>query len=427
VGLTTEYIELSRSNSEMFNVGARDPRFGMQPQTALLAEMRQTQDSLRSLAEQTGGLAAINANSFASSFDRIVQANSLYYMVGYYPPSHPRDGRFHKIEVRAKRPGLQVSARRGYASARGRTPAEREKIEREKLARANMKGAPDHTSWDLREALNSPLQRPGLTLSLQAAPFRMPGRTASVALAIEIDASRIQFSAQNDKKLFANKVELSLFSISQQGKPMQGIRTELDLTLRPDTYERVKTHGLRVNSRVDLAPGRYQLRVGVRESGAGETGTVFYDLDVPDFGREPLMMSGLLLTAPSAQRAMTAQADDVAGKALPGPATSSRRFLTSDAVALYAEIYAATGDIAPRIDVTTRLIAESGREVSVARDELAAGVAASRDKSTTYALTRSVALRDVPPGSYLLRVEAQRRGEPERVAVRETPITVVGE
>ncbi len=83
VGLTSEYIELNRSNSELFNIAARDPRYGLQPQTALLAEMRQTQDSLRTLAEETGGLAAIDTNSFASSFDRIVQANSLYYMLGY--------------------------------------------------------------------------------------------------------------------------------------------------------------------------------------------------------------------------------------------------------------------------------------------------------------------------------------------------------
>ena len=105
---------------------------------------------------------------------------------------------------------------------------------------------------------------------------------------------------------------------------MQGVRTELDLTLRPETYERVRTHGLRVNSRVDLPPGRYQLRVGARESGAGEMGTVFYDLDVPDFDKEPLTMSGLLLTRAIAQRVMTAQADEVTGKLLPGAATSSR-------------------------------------------------------------------------------------------------------
>ena len=93
-------------------------------------------------------------------------------MIGYYPPSHPRDGRFHKIEVRAKRQGLQVSARRGYASASGRAPAEREKIERERLARANTKGAADQTTWELRGALNSPIaarradaERPGRAIS----------------------------------------------------------------------------------------------------------------------------------------------------------------------------------------------------------------------------------------------------------------------
>ena len=424
VGLTSEYIELSRSNSELFNVGARDPRFGTQPHMALLAEMRQTQDSLRSLAEQTGGLAAIDTNSFASSFDRIVQANSLYYMLGYDPPDHPRDGRFHKIEVRARRPGLQVSARKGYASARGRAPAEREKIERERLARANLKGAPDLTSWELREALNSPLQRAGLTLSVQAAPFKKAPRLASVALAIEVDGTRIQFAPQNDKGLFANKLELSLFSIGEQGKPMQGLRTELELNLRPDSYERVKANGLRVNSRVDLPPGRYQLRVGARESGAGDMGTVFYDLDVPDFERSPLAMSGLLLSAPSAQRVMTMQPDETVSKVLPGSPTSRRTFSTSDPLAVYAEIYAAAGQASPRVDVTTRLIAQSGQEVSVSRDELSSP-ATGRDKSATYSLSRTIPLGEVPPGAYLLRVEAQRRGDPDRTAVRETPITVV--
>ena len=182
-----------------------------------------------------------------------------------------------------------------------------------------------------------------------------------------------------------------------------------------------------MNSRVDLPPGRYQLRVGVREGGAGETGTVFYDLDVPDFDREPLTISGLLLTAPSAQRVMTVQPDETVTKALPGAAASGRRFTTSDTLALYAEIYAAVGHIAPRIDVTTRLIAESGRDVSVASDELTGGVTAGQDKSGTYTLQRSLPLKDVRPWAYLLRVEAQRRGDTERVAVRETPITVLGE
>lgn len=425
VGLTSEYIELSKSNSDLFNVGARDPRYGMQPHTALLAEMRQTQDSLRMLAGETGGLAVIDANSFASAFGRIVQANSLYYMLGYAPPSHPRDGKFHRIEVRVKRPGLRVSARKGYASARGRTPAEREKLERDRLAKANARGAPDQTSWELREALNSPLQRGGLTLAIQAAAFKNTARSASVALAIDLDGSRLPFAPQGASGVLANKIEVSLFSIGEQGKPMQGVRTELDLSLRPDTHERVKRHGLRVNPRIELPPGRYQMRVGIRETGGGGMGTVFYDLDVPDFTKGPLTMSGVLLTAASAQQTLAAQPDPVAGKVLPAGATSRRTFASSDVLSVYAEIYDnVPGQPARQIEVTTRLIGEDGREVSVSRDALGGGASAASSRAVSYSLSKQVPLGNVVPGRYLLQVTAEGRGIAGAAVTRETAITV---
>jgi VWFA-related protein len=429
VGLTSEYIELNRSNSELFNVAARDARFGMQPHTALLAEMRQTQESLRALAEQTGGLASIDANSFASSFDRIVQANSLYYMLGYYPPNHPQDGKFHKIEVRVSRPGARVLARRGYASPRARalSTRERERVERERLART--KGS-DQTSTELRAMLDSPIQQGGVGLDVQAAPFKGAARNASVALAIEVDGSRLQFTPPKDNGVFSNVVELSLYGINAQGKPLQGQRTALDLTLRPDTYERVRKFGLRANPRIELPPGRYQVRIGVRESGAGATGTVFYDLEVPDFARRRLSMSGLLLSAPSAQHTLTAQADQVAGKLLPGPATSRRAFATADVLSIYAELYLNASSGPPRrIDVTSRLISEAGREVSTAQDVLEGGGATANDKSTTFPLRKDLPLRDLAPGRYLLRLEAQVRGETgdESSEVRETIISVAGE
>ena len=401
----------------------------MQPQTALLAEMRLTQDSLRTLSEETGGLASIDANSFSTAFNRIVEANSLYYMLGYYPPNHPRDGKFHKIEVRTKRPGLRVLARRGYASPRARelSSRERQRVERERLART--KGA-DQTSSELRAMLDSPIQQSGVMLDVQAAAFKSTPRNASVALAIEVDATRLQFAPQKDTGIFANTVELSLYGINAQGKPLQGLRTALDLTLRPETHQRVKQHGLRANPRIELPPGRYQVRIGVRESGAGEMGTVFYDLDVPDFARGRVNMSGLLLTAPSAQRTLTVQADPIASKLLPGAATSRRSFASSDVLSLYAEIYENGANGPPRrVDVTTRLINEAGRDVSVAHEVLERGASAANDKAATFVLSRDVPLKDVAPGRYLLRVDAQLRGETgdETAVVRETSIRVMTE
>ena len=57
-------------------------------------------------------------NDFATAFDRIVQDNSSYYVLAYYPPNPKRDGKFHKIEVRVTRPGLTVRARRATRSRR---------------------------------------------------------------------------------------------------------------------------------------------------------------------------------------------------------------------------------------------------------------------------------------------------------------------
>ena len=117
-----------------------------------------------------------------------------------------------------------------------------------------------------------------------------------------------------------NTIELSFFGINQDGKAQRSTRTQFNLTLRPESFERVKEGGLRVNPRLTLEPGRYQIRVGARETVGSRVGTVFYDLLVPDFRKEPLMLSGVLITAASAQAAMTAMPDPAAPKLLPGPA-----------------------------------------------------------------------------------------------------------
>src|SRR5207244_12152244 len=120
--------------------------------TASREEIRLSQDSLRPLAEETGGFASVGNNDPTATFERIVRANSTYYVLGYYPPTHPRDGRFHKIEVRVKRPGLTVSARKGYADPRGKTPEERAKDEQAKMARQAKNGGAGTTTPRLPHA-----------------------------------------------------------------------------------------------------------------------------------------------------------------------------------------------------------------------------------------------------------------------------------
>jgi VWFA-related protein len=81
--------------------------------------------SLTAIASATGGFALSSSNSFENAFDRIVQENSTYYVLGFSSTNERRDGRHRKLEVRVKRPGLMVRSRSGYmAPLRNERPPE---------------------------------------------------------------------------------------------------------------------------------------------------------------------------------------------------------------------------------------------------------------------------------------------------------------
>ncbi len=72
-----------------------------------------TMDTLRILADETDGRAILNTNDLDRGLRQIVRDTSAYYLLGY-TSAVTTDGKFHKINVRVKRPGLQVRARPGY-------------------------------------------------------------------------------------------------------------------------------------------------------------------------------------------------------------------------------------------------------------------------------------------------------------------------
>ena len=74
-------------------------------------------DGLRTLAENTDGIAVVNNNDLDKGLKRIADDLTSYYLLGYYASNARLDGAFRRITVRVKRPGVQVRARRGYRAA----------------------------------------------------------------------------------------------------------------------------------------------------------------------------------------------------------------------------------------------------------------------------------------------------------------------
>ena len=78
------------------------------------AMLDNTMDTLRLLADETDGRAILNTNDMDRGLKQIVRDSSAYYLLGYTSSLAQPDGRFHRIQVRVKRPGVQVRARPGY-------------------------------------------------------------------------------------------------------------------------------------------------------------------------------------------------------------------------------------------------------------------------------------------------------------------------
>ena len=76
--------------------------------------LNSTMDSLRVLADNTDGRAIVNRNDLAAGMKQIMRDASGYYLLGYTSTSAPTDGKYHTIEVKTKRPGVEIRARKGY-------------------------------------------------------------------------------------------------------------------------------------------------------------------------------------------------------------------------------------------------------------------------------------------------------------------------
>ena len=357
--------------------------------SSIFNEVRLSQDSLRVMGEETGGFAIVNQNSFRDAFQRIVDDNSSYYVMGYYSTNDRRDGRFRKIEVRLPdRPGLVVRARKGYVAPRGKVPEA-------------PKTAANGPSPELKDAIESPLPLTGLPLALAAAVFKGPAPKGSVVISTFIAGNMLPFTESGG--MMKNDLEVLGVATDDKGKSFSTDRATVNLNMKPDTAKRVAATGFRVIQSIDLNPGRYNLRVAVREANSRKSGSVTFDLEVPDFSKAPLTMSDLALTSALSGAAPTVRPKDPLEKMLPGPLSSYREFLPIDEIALFAEIYDNIKQ-PHKVQITATAKAEGGQTVFQSQEDHDSSELAG--SAGGYGFQTRMPLKDFAPGLYVLRVEA---------------------
>ena len=226
---------------------------------------RASRQNLRTIAEVTGGFAVIDTNAPEAAVDRMLAENGTYYLVGYYSPAPPNDGKHHRITVRTRVADVGIRAREGYDS-----PG---------------KAAKALAATPLEILTRSAIHTPGLTMRVVAIPAPLSTEpSAAVIVGIELPTA---------VATRAGRIEFVVVAIDQEGKTRARVR----FTTNFAASEKTSSPWTRTGSRIDLSPGQYQIRVAAA-GGDKSRGSVFVDVSVPRFDAE-LGVGGLSLGAPS--------------------------------------------------------------------------------------------------------------------------------
>jgi VWFA-related protein len=345
---------------------------------------------LRTVAENTGATAVVDTNEFASRVDAIFEENASYYLLGYQSTDPRRDGKLRRIDVQVNRPGVEVRTRSGYRAERGDSDARRQ---------AELAKSP------LGAALAGVLPKSDLPLQATAAAFPLPGgRQSAVAIVVAV-----RQPLRPNEQRHIEKVDLQVSAYDVDGRHHGSKR------LRADVAIRAGASGLaayEVLSRLDLRPGRYQLRIGANVGSLSTTGSLYYDVDVPDPRNTPFMMSGVVLTTSSGP--VVAPRDAFKGL-IPVVPTSLREFSRSERATAFVRVYRSDSARDASAELRVRLLDDTGAAL-LDRTESIAPAAFTKDRTADVSI--DLPLSRLRAGEYLLTIETGAAASPIRRAIR---------
>lgn len=218
----------------------------------------ETFDTMRLLAERTGGKAFYGTNDLAGAIRRAMNDSRLTYKLGYYPAFAKWDGSFHEIKVKVAAPGAQVRARSGYFAFPD-APVSSPKSDHALIA----------------QLAASQLPATGIGLRVRAQASEPPGARTLTA-EVRLDLREIQMLQKKGR--WTATLQSVFLQLDDAGHVLQAD----DRTFHPDfdatTYERVLQSGISDTRRVRVLPSAAQLCIVVRDVTTSNVGSIYLPL-----------------------------------------------------------------------------------------------------------------------------------------------------
>ena len=304
----------------------------------------------------------------------------------------------HQLKVRVKnRPDVTVRTRSGYYT--------------EEAPKRGKGGKPPVPISPLDKAILGAVPNGAFPLRVALAPVVVPGRkTPTVTIVLGLEQPPV-----STRTMYTVDVQTNAYS--PDGRPrVTGRRHTARVVLVPTSRKGPARYDLL--SDIDLPPGQYELRLSAHRGLDAVSGSLYADVDVPDFTNAPLSVSGVMVEVVPTNATAPQGAFDAY---LPIVPTSTREFTADDEVSAFLRIYQGGKEPLRPATVSYQLVNEDDRVLREARDPLGSDRFYVGGRAADYQARHSRS-RDLRPERYLLTLDVFLGGETIRRSVQFTVI-----
>lgn len=224
------------------------------------------QMTLHAFADATGGRACITVEELDKCFAEAVDDSRAYYMLGYYLGADVQPG-WRKLKVKVAGDGLRVRYRSGFYV----TP--------------KLQDSADLRRKQLVDALASPVQYTGLQLNAHFVPPASDSATSSSTAGEKRPAEFMLGVRGNSITIDREKgnaidLEITILTLDVNGKTVASASQAIATKLNPERVDKIVQASLGIPEKLDLAPGKYEVKFAVRDNPSGLLGTVSSPVEI---------------------------------------------------------------------------------------------------------------------------------------------------
>jgi len=239
-----------------------------------------TQETLGTLASDTGGKLFVDSNDFGPAFQQVQHDTEAYYIIGFRSSNPARDGGYRHLTVNLlNHPDAKLEYRPGYYA-----PADFQHAKSEDRELA------------LTEQMRSDVPATDVAVYLQALYFRLADGKFYIPISVVIPGSQINAVTVKDK----DKATIDILGQVKNATNITVGQVRQTVNLALDANQQVQKKNVQYSTGFELAPGKYHVKFVVRENQSGNMGSFETDIQVPDMKKTPLKLSSIVMSSQSA-------------------------------------------------------------------------------------------------------------------------------